>query len=197
MFASFLRPSLRRRVAVTLAAALVVGYVAGAAALYVLTRLWYSFHWFHDLAPGFTPGLFSGTAYGHFTTPTQVVIVALILPALILTVWALWIVAGGLLRPLSATAQAVRQVGPQNLGQRIRMSGAAGDPLKELGDALDGALDRLAAGYEGQRRFAANCGCRKPAPPGQMLAGRRRLGHANDAWRPGWFGRAMIFGLCA
>ena len=27
-------------------------------------------------------------------------------------------------------------------------------------------------------------------PPGQILAGRRRLGHANSAWRAGWFGLA-------
>lgn len=80
----------------------------------------------------------------------------LFLPALMLTGWALWISAGGLLRPLSATAQAVRQLGPENLGHRIRVGGGAGDPLKELVDALDNALDRLAAGYEGQRRFAAN-----------------------------------------
>jgi signal transduction histidine kinase len=75
---------------------------------------------------------------------------AVLLAALI---W--WLVAGRTLRPLSQTVQTVRQLGPENLRQRIRMTGSA-DVLKELADALDDALDRLSAGYEGQRRFAAN-----------------------------------------
>jgi signal transduction histidine kinase len=156
MFAGYLRPSLRRRVAVTLAATFVLGYVGVAAALNVISRLWFSFHWPNTLS--FSPGPFSGqiNAVGPFSTLTQVLILVLFLPALLLAGWALWIVADGLLGPLSAAAQTVRQLGPQNLGLRIRMGGAAGDPLKELADALDSALDRLAAGYEGQRRFAAN-----------------------------------------
>ena len=94
MFAGDLRPSLRRRVALALAVVFVLGYVILAAALNVITRLWWSFHWFRS-TPGFTPGLFSGTAYTlPFTTSTQVVIVVLVLPALVLTAWALWIVAG-------------------------------------------------------------------------------------------------------
>ena len=159
MFAGYLQPSLRRRVAATLAATCILGYVVIAAASNVILRVWFSFHWFtgHNGPPSFAPGLFSSPEYvGPFSTLTQVLIVVLVLPALMLAGWALWIAAGGLLRPLSAAAQTVRQLGPQNLGQRIQMGGAAGDPLKELTDALDTALDRLATGYEGQRRFAAN-----------------------------------------
>ncbi len=123
------RPSLRRRAALTLGATFVLGYVVVAAAVNVILRLWYSFHWLADQGPNggfFTPGLFSGPVYaGSFTTSTRILFVVLLLPALVLAGWGLWIAAGGLLQPLSATAQTVRQLGPQNLGQRIRMDAAA------------------------------------------------------------------------
>jgi signal transduction histidine kinase len=72
-----------------------------------------------------------------------------------LVAWSWWLIAGWMLRPLSATAHTVRRLGPHNLGQRIRLVSGP-DPYKELSDAIDDALDRLAVGYESQRRFAAN-----------------------------------------
>jgi signal transduction histidine kinase len=72
-----------------------------------------------------------------------------------LMVWAFWSLAGWALSPLKATAETVRRLGPQNLGQRIGLT-SGDDQFKELADAIDDALDRLAAGYESQRRFAAN-----------------------------------------
>ncbi|MGH3274095.1 MAG: sensor histidine kinase [Streptosporangiaceae bacterium] len=69
--------------------------------------------------------------------------------------WGWWLIAGWMLRPLSATAHTVRHFGPHNLAQRIRLVSGP-DPYKELADAIDDALDRLAVGYESQRRFAAN-----------------------------------------
>jgi signal transduction histidine kinase len=154
IFPGYFRRSLRRSVAAAMAAIAVGGYVVIAAALNVILRLWSTFG---DQYGGCAPVLFgSSSCTGPLSTTTQVLIVVLFLPALLLTAWALWMLAGRLLQPVSATARTVGQFGPQNLGQRIRLTGARGDPLKELADALDGAMDRLAAGYDSQRRFAAN-----------------------------------------
>ena len=121
------RPSLHRRLAAAFLTVAAVDFT-------VVTAIWNIVH----------SGSVSGTV--------RVLAVGLV-PLLLL--WGHWLAAGWMLRPLRSIAETVRRLGPQNLGQRIRLTGSS-DSLKELADALDDALDRLAAGYEGQRRFAAN-----------------------------------------
>ncbi|MGH3251797.1 MAG: sensor histidine kinase [Trebonia sp.] len=126
------QPSLRGRIAAAVAGLVIVEamLLAGAGlTIYHVTG---------------SPGIIQGALY----------ITAVIL-VLGLIVWSWWLAADWMLRPLSATADTVRRLGPHNLGQRIQLVSGP-DPYKELADAIDDALDRLAAGYESQRRFAAN-----------------------------------------
>jgi signal transduction histidine kinase len=94
-------------------------------------------------------------AHSYAVGASAILQVLTVLAVPLLLLWGHWLVAGWLLRPLRTIAETVRRLGPQNLGQRIGLV-SGNDALKELADALDDALDRLAAGYEGQRRFAAN-----------------------------------------
>jgi signal transduction histidine kinase len=105
---------------------------------------------------GFRLPVVPPASYCDTYTVTTASWILLLLPlAVVLVVLAWWHVAGRLLAPLAQTAGIVRRLGPQNLGQRIRLDSSP-DQLKQLADAIDDALDRLAAGYESQRRFAAN-----------------------------------------
>ena len=98
---------------------------------------------YSDCYSGFAalPGANSGgCGYDGFQTVGYMVGVVVVLA---LVVWSWWLVAGWLLRPLTATAQTVRLFGPHNLGQRIRLSSGP-DRYKDLADAIDDALDRRA-----------------------------------------------------
>ncbi|GAB2486697.1 ATP-binding protein [Jatrophihabitans fulvus] len=59
-------------------------------------------------------------------------------------------------QPLREVARTVEQFGPTNLGLRLRRPGSRTDETKALADAVDRMLDRLAEGYEAQRRFASS-----------------------------------------
>ena len=66
-----------------------------------------------------------------------------------------WLLAGRVLRPLSAITAAARRISASSLHERLTLDGPD-DELKELGDTLDGLLTRLEASFGAQRRFAAS-----------------------------------------
>ena len=148
------RWSLRRRLIANLAAMFVLGYVVLSLAWYLVNKAiaagssGYECFEFTPVGPADCNGV-------NWNPVARLVVVILVLVVLAACARSWWFLAGRLLQPLRATADAVRRVGPQNLGQRIGMTGT-GDELQELADALDEALDRVAAGYESQRRFASN-----------------------------------------
>jgi signal transduction histidine kinase len=154
---AWLQPSLRRRVAASLAVMSLTGFVVVAGSLLTIDNLFIhpGFYYCGGIqsvlpalpAPADGPCAYNGAEH--------VFGVAFMLVLITLMVWSWWLLAGWVLGPLEATAETVRRLGPQNLGQRIGLA-TGDDQFKELADAIDDALDRLAAGYESQRRFAAN-----------------------------------------
>jgi signal transduction histidine kinase len=66
-----------------------------------------------------------------------------------------WIVAGRVLRPLRQMTAAAQRISEDNLGERLTVPGR-GDELKDLGDTIDGLLDRLEGAFTAQRQFVAN-----------------------------------------
>ncbi|WP_161952679.1 HAMP domain-containing sensor histidine kinase, partial [Actinoplanes sp. TFC3] len=59
------------------------------------------------------------------------------------------------LRPVRDLVPVIANVGPQNLGHRLR-PGPGRDDVAVLGRTIDDMMDRIAVGYEAQRRFAAD-----------------------------------------
>ncbi|MBO0701490.1 MAG: HAMP domain-containing protein, partial [Candidatus Dormibacteraeota bacterium] len=66
-----------------------------------------------------------------------------------------WIVAGRTLRPLRTMTATTRQISADNLHRRLAMAGPD-DELKDLGDTIDGLLERLEGAFDAQRSFVAN-----------------------------------------
>jgi signal transduction histidine kinase len=66
-----------------------------------------------------------------------------------------WLVAGRALRPLREMTATARAISEDTLSDRLAVPGP-GDEMKELGDTIDGLLQRLEIAFDAQRRFAAN-----------------------------------------
>nr|WP_232328148.1 ATP-binding protein [Kibdelosporangium sp. MJ126-NF4]CEL17944.1 two-component sensor (kinase) [Kibdelosporangium sp. MJ126-NF4]CTQ90828.1 two-component sensor (kinase) [Kibdelosporangium sp. MJ126-NF4] len=114
-----------------------------------------------------TPGRIGNVVYTHtglclseycrtYADSTSLIVATIALVLLIGLIVAVFrFAAARSLHPIQAMVGTVRQLGPQNLGQRIRRGGAR-DELRDLAGAVDQMLDRVVVGYEGQRRFASN-----------------------------------------
>ncbi len=67
----------------------------------------------------------------------------------------IWGVSAWSLRPLERAGREARLAGPEHPGLRISMAGLPTE-MRPLVESFNGALDRLEAAYEGQRRFTAD-----------------------------------------
>ena len=141
-----------RRILLLCAAALIVGQFAPLIADQALA-LWREFGpgWC-EVAPGRVPDDF--LCVQLFRRPsipgallTLLVLIPLLAACLPAVRWCL--------RPLRDVAAVISDVGPQNLGHRLRPGPGAGE-LAVLGRTIDDMMDRIATGYEAQRRFAAD-----------------------------------------
>jgi signal transduction histidine kinase len=74
-----------------------------------------------------------------------------------------WLVAGRILRPLRTITNAARHISEESLDQRLALEGPH-DELRDLGEVIDGLLERLQAAFEAQRHFVANAAHELRAP---------------------------------
>jgi signal transduction histidine kinase len=139
--------SLRGRIAFACAGTFIIGFILARPILDLVNSLGISFTRVCEFWDQACPIPYDGTARTWW-------IVGLVVLAALLG-WGFRIMARWSSEPLRGMAETVRQLGPQNLGQRIRRNGAK-DELRILANAVDEMLDRVVVGFEGQRRFASN-----------------------------------------
>ena len=129
--------SFRRRIALACLGSALIGVLATVWGFY----LWHRWHFHGDDYTGIHLGL-GLVELGLVSGTVALPIVC-------------YLVARFALRPLRPMTETLSWFGPQNLGRRVEVGGRH-DELRDLADELDDMLDRFAAGYEGQRLFAAN-----------------------------------------
>jgi signal transduction histidine kinase len=81
------------------------------------------------------------------STVVALIIIVVVAVVAVLARWALY--------PIRSLTATVSRLGPLNLGERVPMQREV-DETTSLAVELNRMMDRLAAGYEGQRSFAAN-----------------------------------------
>jgi hypothetical protein len=89
---------------------------------------------------------------------SQQLLIASVIALAVMTVISVafgWLVAGRALRPVREMTAAARRISEDSLHERLALRGPE-DELKELGDTIDGLLERLEVAFSAQRRFVAN-----------------------------------------
>jgi|HubBroStandDraft_5_1064220.scaffolds.fasta_scaffold06107_4 signal transduction histidine kinase len=95
---------------------------------------------------------------GTATSLAHNLLIASLIALAVMTVAAValgWIMSGRALRPIRTMTAATQRISEHNLDERLAMTGPD-DELKELGDTIDGLLERLEGAFRAQRRFVAN-----------------------------------------
>jgi signal transduction histidine kinase len=80
-----------------------------------------------------------------------------------------WLIAGRALRPVREMTSAAQRISEDNLNERLAVAGPH-DEVKELGDTIDGLLERLEVAFSAQRRFVANASHELRTPLATMRA---------------------------
>jgi signal transduction histidine kinase len=95
---------------------------------------------------------FNGCDYNSYHWSFAIVELILLLAFAAGTAYGL---ARWVMQPVRGIAQTVGRFGPNSLGLRLNAAGPR-DETRQVSDEIDAMLDRLAEGYEAQRRFASN-----------------------------------------
>ena len=119
-------------------------------ALYTLRALAYYLRSGFISCGGGWPRLFNSCADYSPTLAIVELVGAVVLAVGVAVGLARWV-----LYPVHDMAETVGRFGPNSLALRLRADGPH-DETRALAEAIDTMLDRLAEGYEAQRRFAAN-----------------------------------------
>jgi signal transduction histidine kinase len=94
---------------------------------------------------------------GHDGLPANLAVASLIALAImtVISVALGWLIAGRALRPVREMTAAAQRISEDSLNERLALRGPK-DELKQLGDTIDGLLERLEVAFNAQRRFVAN-----------------------------------------
>jgi signal transduction histidine kinase len=184
---SQLRPTVRGRLAVLLAALVVATGLVLLPVTYFLIRANVTSTLARVLAAALHPGAVTpppqpgaGGTQAHKQVVTHSVVsgvlsallgqYGLVLAVLVvIAAGVAWLAAGRMLRPLRQMTDTARRITGEDLHERLALSGPA-DELTELGDTFDAMLARLEAAFTAQQLFAANAAHELRTPLAVMRA---------------------------